>query len=479
MKKDTQTKGEPKMTEQEDTQFLQEVKTLSQPQNTTQKTRENREAIRYLAAEIAELKKQVQQISAGEKDADKLTVSVDEDQEEEEEEEETGSEELEKIKSLTERQASVLHNLHKAREQEGEVYQTQQQLAEKMGLNIHALRKALPELKDLDLVSVERGKGLRLVEHVPENALEKTGEIAEEKKEEKEFECLLCGEAYNSGRGLGSHLFRAHDITAEDVGEDVQISDKFNAKNKTREEINEIRDELGDVDTSQMQDQGIDVEEDFPRFDKGEKIEDPQHWTVGERKKLTAQILEAADKPLTRQEIAKRMYNLDEQPKFGEPHYNAISNFIKQMDDEGTISAVERLGVSGKAYALSGSELDVGQLEGEPDRKKIDENVEVQDGTRLLDRKVDDVEGRREFNSYKNTLAKLIHKEGEEKIDYYKFSRNWGGEQKTMDGFRVLFESPSILNSLRREVCPDMSFKWSKESGGNSPSTWVLEVEKE
>lgn len=502
------------MTREDD--FIARIQEMTKPELDNAKiAADNREAIEYLAGEIRDLREQVREIEKAqgyrerershvtERPSSQETVESGSDNvaeleekiekmeqvireiiqrqgdliqeiveekaaetvETKEDEPETGEVETDKrevsLAPFTATQEKLLKHLAEIEE-----WKTSTELAKETDFSTQEIRNLYTPLKEkADVIETNKNLGVKLKDDV------RLVQSTETEKTSKDYECIICGDEFPSGKGLAGHIGNGHDVELPEPPEDVKTSDYINAKGKTEQEISEIKDQLGEVSTPK------DKDRDFPRFEKGEKIDDPTHWEIPERRVLTKRILRNAEKPLTRYEIAERLYNLDETPTFGDKHSNAVTSYIKKMEDEAVINEAERMDTDSKAYALAGSSNDVGTLEAkEPEKKNIDEDVPVSDATKQIEKRREDIDARREFNSLKNTFTKLVHQEGKEEISFYDFSGNYGGEQQTLEAFRLLFSSPNILNGIRKEVCPDKSLKWKAKGEGKNPSNWVLEV---
>jgi len=488
-----------------DSEFLQEVKELTNPETVAKKTKDNREAIRHLAQQIAKLKNkdrarkrkpvqrsrepelsQREQLEQLLKEREEAITQREENSETQQEQEQTefecpecgdtfstkkkrdghyGGSHKDKIQEekkdlqLRSREEAIVNKLR----EEGR-WMTSKELAEEIDhLNTQQVRNQYDSLKQKQLIDTNKNLGIKLEEvDVGKNS----------SKPDSEYECLLCGEEYDHGQGFGSHLRYVHDIHGSDFDEETRPSNKMNAVGKTDSEIRDVKERIGSVKTPKNQDG------EFPKFERDEENVAADTYSIPERKILTKRILRDADKPLTRNEISQRIFNLDRKPQSGETHYNVISSYIKEMEDAGAITEAERMDTGGKAYALSGSSNDVGTLKDQVGEKEFDEEVKESEATYRLTEILDkDKSARREFNSLKNTFTKIIHQEDQDEVTYYDFSGNYGGEQQAMDAWRNLFSSPTILNGVRKEVCPERSLKWERKGDKNTPSNWVLKLD--
>lgn len=373
-----------------------------------------------------------------------------------EKDESSGTDEGKKfsLKDVSGNQKQVLKALSDAEE-----WLTSSEIADRTRLTQQQVRNSYDLLHNNNLIDSNKNKGVKIKENV---------EIVDDEVEDLESgetvaECSICGSKFESMQGFGGHLSKVHTERMREV--EGKPSHELNALGTGSESDENVEEELSEEE----------MEERFPKYFSGERTE-PDEYTPNERMKLITFILDREDTPMNRQQLSKDMYNLSYRPGFGDKHYNVMMNPISKLLDKNIIREVSSTS-DGKNYALTGSGQDVRLSSMEPEKKEVD--GEPTDSDKTAEQILEDKGyGRNTLRTYNNVLTKLVYQDEVDEITYYDFEEYWGGNMSAMKAFRTLFESPTLLNQLREEVCPHKKFRWKAESTGQKPSNWVLKLEE-
>ena len=303
--------------------FKDEVQDILNPENHCEMAEENREAIKLIAKEVRRLKENSEtqadqqdrenmldalgSFSDTTKSHEHVAEHIDSEQEQQDKEE---TEEQEEVKEVSLGNSSSLKaRILKYQHEHRDTWNSSRDIADVIGFNKDYVKNKVTELKKQGLLETKSGHGSRLAENVEivdhqDIDLEKQ----KERKKEEVVTCLICGNEFTDRRGFSSHLSRTHNLNNADLEQDDEwdtLTVKYQEEGKTSNQINNLKEELGEVETPVDKDPLNEIDR-----NKGEKI-DSNFYSIEERETLMAHILKESDKPLTRTELAREIFNLE------------------------------------------------------------------------------------------------------------------------------------------------------------------------
>lgn len=343
----------------------------------------------------------------------------------------------------------------------------------------------------------------------------------EEKPDEQELpeakgRCQHCGEIFDN-RGLASHEpscnqkevkektvseesapeFDTAKMIKEDLKEkEREILDRLSQTNYksskylsrgfediSRAQVKEVMRIFKELDLikgkrgkgSKLKDLGKEVQEaeiNLPEFSEEEKL-DSDEYSVEEREQKVIEELENAYKPLTRSELARRIYKVPREEDIGShnTYYGRVDAAIKGLKKDNLIQrSRERERFQTADFELT----DEAKKQSRESNESVSESLEweqVKKNAGVNDKDLDVV---------KLAFDKLVNQEKKQRITYHEFEQKYSGEESALRMFQKLFNNPKLIEGVRDRVCEDVDLKWKKLGEGKfgtGVKNWVILVE--
>lgn len=201
-----------------------------------------------------------------------------------------------------------------------------------------------------------------------------------------------------------------------------------------------------------------------------EDIIDADKYDTDERMQKIIQELEESYKPLSTKELTKRVYRLpeDKMDTRNNKHYSRVQPAINKLQDENLIQVSRKRRGKGRGTyweltpeAMEKTETTVSE---EFSYEQAKNNANVSDSDMTIVETVFDT---------------LINEEEIEEINYFDFEERYAGNTTPIRMFQKLFSNPELLEGVRRQVCPEKDFHWTKTDSGEfdaGEKNWMLKV---
>jgi len=235
---------------------------------------------------------------------------------------------------------------------------------------------------------------------------------------------------------------------------------------------------------------------DIKGISKDQSLE-PDYWSVEQREKIIRKALENSSEPLSKQELAETLYNIDHDVKTGGTYHNRLQAPIRKLKNKDVVEAKgtkklrsyeeDELKPSNKhstrevkAYGLKQKDYSQQETETETEAEEEDNNLspynlaKEREGLTEHDMKL-------VHNAFRKALKETQkYPEDEREISYHLFEQHYEGDKKPLNMIQKLFTNPALLGKVNEETAPDKEFKWVKKAGKQYSSgvrSWVIKVE--
>lgn len=202
-----------------------------------------------------------------------------------------------------------------------------------------------------------------------------------------------------------------------------------------------------------------------------EDIIDADKYSMKERNKKILEHVENFYKPPTAKELAQKIYRLPDShlDKKNCKHYTRVLTSINQLKNKGLLQKSRERPTNGRSEAWELTDEAIhdagdGKVSHQFDYEEAKNDANVSDS---------------DMEIVEQTFSKLINERGEEKIGYFDFEGRYSGNTTPIRMFQKLFSNPDLLEGVRREVCPDKEFSWTKRESGKydaGEKNWLLKV---
>jgi len=303
-------------------------------------------------------------------------------------------------------------------------------------------------------------------------------------------ECPHCGEKFDS-RGIRTHKLSCKNEDQHDLSNlQKRLLNKLNQRNfkgshmlaaglenHERSQIQPRLTEMGKKGLLEskrgygyrLTDEGKKVQENIEiSFD--EETSSSKEYDLPERIEKAKEIWNDEEKPLTRSELAARLYDVEaENVKSGDSIYNKTESVIGKLRKRDEIVKVENNDPDSVSYILKDLHSE------QEESSKSDEVMEMDWEEVKREAGVSD----KDIAIVTLSFEKMVNRKGMDEIDYYDFEKHYTGEEKELRMFQKLFENPNLLEGIRNEVSPDKDWTWKKRTGQKSfgAKSWVINIE--